>query len=407
MAQFTYIAKQSSGDVKKGSIEADDQKSALKELKRQGLQPFSVRAAGKSSGVLSFSIGGKVKTKDLVVFTRQLSTLVNAGVPLVKSLSTLQEQSESPMLKKELGAVVKKVEAGSSLGDSLAEHPKTFSPIYVNMVKAGEEGGILDEVLKRLAVQQEKDAAIKGKIKSAMTYPAVISVITFVAFFFLMTTIVPKIGDIIVSLGGSRDSLPIYTKILLSLSTFMKSPEFLIAVFVGAPLFIFVFKRYTATKMGRYHWHVLLLKIPIIKTLVSKVAIARFARTFSSLLGAGVSIVDAINTTAGAIGNAAIEKELTDSAKAIQSGEQLSAQLEGSKYFPPLVSQMLAVGEETGQTDEILLKVAGFYEEEVDTFVGSLSSIIEPLMIVVLGSIVGVIAASVFGPISQISTNIK
>jgi len=407
MPQFTYIATKKNGETAKGRVEADNRIAALESVRKLGLRPLSVHAAKKSTSFLSISLGGKVKTKDLVIFTRQLATLVNAGVPIVRSLSTLQSQSESPMLKKQLAEIVKKVEAGSALGDALGMHPKTFSDIYVNMVKAGEEGGILDEVLNRLAVQQEKDAAIRGKIKGAMTYPAVISFITFVAFFFLMTTIVPKIGDIIVSLGGSEDSLPIYTKALLSISDILKSPTFLVALLAGTPVFIIVFKKYTATKSGRYNWHRLLLKLPVIKTLNTKVAIARFARTFSSLMGAGVSIVQAINTTAGAIGNAVIEKELLDSAKSIQAGEQLSAQLEKSKHFPPLVSQMLAVGEETGQTDQILIKVAEFYEEEVDTFVGALSSILEPMMIVVLGSIVGVIAASVFGPISNISSNIQ
>ncbi len=391
----------------KGQVDGDDQKSALEAVKKLGLHPLSVHPAKKGTGFLSISIGSKVKVKDLVIFTRQMATLVNAGVPIVRSLSTLQQQTESQLLKKQLGVIVKKVEAGSALGDSLEMYPKTFSSIYVNMVKAGEEGGILDEVLNRLALQQEKDSAIRGKIKGAMTYPAVISFITFVAFFFLMTTIVPKIGEIIVSLGGTKDSLPIYTKVLLSISSILKSPIFLVFAIVGMPILIFLFKKYTSTQKGRYQWHSLLLKMPVVKTLNTKVAIARFARTFSSLMGAGVNIVQAINTTAGAIGNAVIEKELLDSAKAIQSGQQLSAQLEKSKHFPPLVSQMLAVGEETGQTDQILIKVAEFYEEEVDTFVGALSSILEPMMIVVLGSIVGVIAASVFGPISSISNNIK
>lgn len=285
--------------------------------------------------------------------------------------------------------------------------PPRLRQRIVVVVRAGEEGGILDDVLKRLAVQQEKDAAIRGKIKSAMAYPTVISFITFVAFFFLMTTIVPKIGDIILSLGGEGASLPVYTQVLLKTSSVMKSPPFLIAALFVTPLFIVLFRRYTKTTKGRLVWHSILLRLPIVKVLITKVAIARFARTFSSLMGAGVSIVDSINTTAGAIGNAVIEKELLSSAQAVQAGEPLSARLEKSKHFPPLVAQMLAVGEETGQIDQILLKIAEFYEEEVDAFVAALSSIIEPLMIVVLGSIVGVIAASVFGPISSISTNIK
>lgn len=407
MASFQYIATDRSGKTIKALVEAENKQSALELLRKQGLRVLSVQPASKAKGALNFSIAGKVKSKVLVIFTRQLATLVNAGVPLVRSLSTLQVQTESKVLKTQLESVIKKVEGGSSLADALEPHSKTFSPIYINMVRAGEEGGILDEVLNRLAVQQEKDAAIRAKIKSAMAYPTVISVITFVAFFFLMTTIVPKIGDIILSLGGEDASLPIYTQILLKLSDIMKSPPFLVGALIVVPVGLVLFRKYIKTKQGRYVWHSVLLKLPVVKTLITKVAIARFARTFSSLMGAGVSIVDSINTTAGAIGNAVIEKELTDSAKAVQAGEQLSVQLEKSKHFPPLVAQMLAVGEETGQTDQILFKIAEFYEEEVDAFVGGLASVIEPLMIVVLGAVVGVIAASVFGPISNISTNIK
>ena len=360
MANFQYIAIDRSGKTIKSVVEAESKASALELLRKQGVRVLSVQPAGKAHSALNFSIGGKVKIKDLVIFTRQLATLVNAGVPLVRSLSTLQQQTESKTLKAQLEAVVKKVEGGSSLADALAPHTKTFSPIYVNMVRAGEEGGILDEVLNRLAVQQEKDAAIRGKIKSAMAYPTVISVITFVAFFFLMTTIVPKIGDIILSLGGEDASLPIYTQILLKISNVMKSPAFLVGALVVVPISLVLFRRYIKTPKGRYVWHSTLLKTPIIKTLITKVAIARFARTFSSLMGAGVSIVDSINTTAGAIGNAVIEKELLDSAKAVQAGEQLSTKIEKSKHFPPLVAQMLAVGEETGQTDQILIKIATF-----------------------------------------------
>jgi len=405
MAQFTYTALQKDGTHTEGALDAENKNHAIEQLKKQGLKPLNVKSKGGSS-FFSVSLGSKVKTKDLVIFTRQLSTLVKAGVPLARSISTLQQQSESPVLKKQLAEVVRRVEGGAPLGDSLATFPKTFSSIYVNMVRAGEEGGILDDVLKRLALQQEKDATIRAKIKSAMTYPAVISVITGVAFIFLMTSVVPKIGDIVKNIGGEGATLPIYTQILLQISDVMRTPVFLGLMFVLLPVGFIAFRRFIKTKQGRYYWHSLLLKTPIVKTLISKVAIARFARTFSSLMGAGVSILQAISTTAGAIGNAVIEKELVDSAKAVQAGGQLSEQLENSKVFPPLVSQMLAVGEETGQTEEILVKVAEFYEEEVDAFVGALASIIEPLMIVVLGSIVGVIAASVFGPISQLSSQI-
>lgn len=404
MPIFSYIATNPKQETVKGNIDASNRDAALDTLKKQGLHVVTINDATRK-GELHFG-GGKVKSKDLVVFTRQLSTLVNAGVPLVKSLSTLQTQSESKALKKQLDAIVKKVEGGAPLADALADHPKTFSSIYVNMVRAGEEGGILDEVLKRLALQQEKDAAIRAKVKSALTYPAVIGVITVVAFIFLMTSVMPKLGNIIRNIGGEDAKLPIYTEVLLKISDVMVSPAFLITAGVGVPVAFIAFRRFIKTPKGRYMWHSLLLKIPIVKVLITKVAIARFARIFSSLMSAGVSILHAINTTAGSIGNAVIEKELTDSAKAVQGGEQLSARLEKSAVFPPLVSQMLAVGEETGQTDDVLVKVAEFYEEEVDAFVGALASIIEPVMIVVLGSVVGVIAASVFGPLSNLSNSI-
>lgn len=403
MATFSYTATNEKDQTIKATIQADTRGEALTALRKQKLRVVSLEEVHRK-GEIKF--GSKVKSKDLVIFTRQLATLVNAGVPLVRSLSTLQAQSESKALKQQLDQVVNKVEGGNSLGDALAEHPKTFSSIYINMVRAGEEGGILDEVLKRLALQQEKDASIRAKVKSAMTYPAAISVITVVAFIFLMTSVMPKLGNIIRNIGGEDATLPIYTEILLKISDVMVSPAFIIGAGIGVPVAVILFRKYIQTPKGRYQWHSLLLKIPIVKTLITKVAIARFARIFSSLMGAGVSILQAINTTAGSIGNAVIEKELLDSAKAIQGGEQLSTRLENSKIFPPLVSQMLAVGEETGQTDQILVKVAEFYEEEVDTFVGALASIIEPVMIVVLGSLVGVIAASVFGPLSNLSSQI-
>jgi type IV pilus assembly protein PilC len=275
------------------------------------------------------------------------------------------------------------------------------------MVRAGEAGGILDKVLDRLAYQQEKDAALKGKIKAAMIYPIVIFSVTMIAFVILMTFIVPKIAAIITSLSHGKSDLPIYTQILLSVSNTMQQPAFIIGMLVGLPTAIIFFRRYIKTPKGRYQWHSLLLRIPAIKVIITKTAIARFSRIFASLMGAGVSIVDAINTTAGAIGNAVIEQELLACAKAIQAGNQLSTQLEKSKHFPPIVSQMLAVGEETGQTDTVILKVAEFYEEEVDAAVGALSSIVEPVMIIVLGGMVGLIALSVFGPITQISSSVQ
>ncbi|MGH7195764.1 MAG: type II secretion system F family protein [Candidatus Saccharimonadales bacterium] len=406
MANFSFTARLNSGQIQKGMISAHDRSAAMSALRGKQLQPIIVKPAKEKSG-LNINItlpGAKVKSKDLVIFTRQFSTMVNAGVPIMRSLTILKEQTESVMFKAILEQVLSDVQAGSSLSQAFAKHPKAFSTIYVNMVEAGEAGGILDEILNRLAFQQEKDSALKGKIRAAMIYPAVISVVTLLAFFVLMTFIVPKIGGILQSISSSK--LPIYTRLLLSVSDVMKTPEFIFSVIVGLPLAFILFKRYIKTPKGRYKWHTFLLKIPAIKTVITKTAIARFSRIFASLMGAGVAIVEAIETTAGAIGNAVIEKELLDCSKAVQAGNTLSTELEKSPHFPPIVAQMLAVGEETGQTDQVILKIAEFYEGEVDVAVAGLSSVIEPVMIVVLGGMVGLIAISVFGPITQISSKV-
>ncbi len=407
MATFSYTARNQQGEIVKGTVSANDKATAAKTLGNQGLKPLVIKNNAGEGGLGSLgkiNLGGKVKSRDMVIFTRQLSTMINAGVPIVRSLFTLQTQTENKFFKEKLGEITKRVESGVSLGEALSEHPRIFSSIYINMVKAGEEGGILDEVLMRLALQTEKDAAIRSKVKSAMTYPMVISVIMVIAFYGLMTFVVPKLGKIIEGMGAP---LPTLTKVMLSIGTFLRSPLFVIAfpivLFGGS----FLLRRYIRTEQGHYNFHFLLLKLPIIKILITKVAIARFSRIFSSLMAAGVTVLTSIETTAGAIGNKVIERELREAGKKVKNGTQLSAALADSKVFPPIVSQMLAVGEETGQIDKILIKVADFYEEEVDAFVSGLTSIIEPLMIVVLGAMVGLVAASVFGPLTSLTQNIK
>jgi len=330
--------------------------------------------------------------------------MINAGVPMARSLNTLQTQTENKAFKEKLGQIAKKVESGIGLGKALAEHPEVFSNIYINMVSAGEEGGILDEVLNRLALQVEKDAEIKHKVKSAMAYPVVVSVITLVAFFGLMTFVIPKLGAIIQNIGGE---LPTLTRVMLNISSFMRSPIFIALVFIGGPLAIFGLRRYLRTDEGLYRFHRILLKLPIVKVFITKVAIARFSRIFSSLMAAGVTVLVSIETTSSAIGNKVIERELLGASEKVRNGVPLSVSLAGSQVFPPIVSQMLAIGEETGQIDKILVKVAEYYETEVDTFVNALSSIIEPLMILVLGAIVGLVAASVFGPLTSLTQSIK
>jgi len=407
--KFDYTAVNRQNKTVSGELEAPNKAAVSQSLSKQGYKPLLIKVhkSGFDPNNIQLHLPGtqRVKTNDLVIFTRQLSTMINAGVPLVRSLATLRTQTASRKLQEVLEQVGKDVEGGVNFADALEKHKSVFGTIYTNMVRAGEAGGILDEILKRLALQQEKDASIRKKIRGAMAYPTVLLGITVIAFFALMLVVVPQIGRIITDLSEGAAGLPPYTRFMLALSDFLVNYwYFIIALLVGGG---FALRRYIKTPKGRARFDALLLKIPIVKTLVAKVAIARFARIFSSLMGAGVSVLESITITAGAIGNKVIERELLEAGKAVTAGQQLSEPLSQSQLFPPIVSQMLAVGEETGQTDTILIKVAEFYEEEVDTLVESVSSLIEPLMIVVMGGMVGLIAASVLGPISSLSQNIR
>mgnify|MGYP001191486372 CR=1 FL=1 len=402
MAEYTYTAATKDGKSISGSVEASSKEALIESLHKQGLRPLVVKQKS-NRGNISFG-KPKVKLKDMVMFTRQLSTMVSAGVPLTRSLTTLQEQTENKYFKTVIGGITKDVESGITIGDAMAKYPNVFSEVYVNMVKAGEAGGILDEILKRLASQVEQEASMKKKIKSAMTYPVVIGSIAVIAFFGLMIFVMPKMGKIIKDLGGPDAKLPVYSQFLLDLSGYMQ--KYAVFIFIALGVAIFFTRRYIRTPNGKFKFHMLMLRTPIIKEILIKIAVARFARTFASLMSAGVSVLDALQVTGGAIGNKVLQKELEEASKEVKNGKPLSEPMAASKYFPPIVSQMLAIGEETGQIDTILVKIADFYEEEVATTIDGLSSIIEPIMIIAIGAMVGVIAASVMGPISSLSKNI-
>ncbi len=427
--KFTYTAQTRDGKTVTGTTEAASKEALITALNKQGAKPIVVKAATQSAKQGSGGgFGGffkpKVKLKEIVIFSRQLSTMVSAGVPLPRALATLGDQADSKYFKSIIAGIAKDVESGISLGEAFGKYPTVFSEVFVNMIKAGESGGILDEILKRVAAQLEKDATIRKKIKGAMTYPTVVLSFTVVAFFGLMIGVIPKIGKILTDLGGPDAKLPIYTQALLGISSFCLSNSIMgfipginaIPIIGKLPNVVFIFaaffavivytKRYIATPNGKYKFHALMLKVPVLKNIIIKVAVARFARTFASLTSAGVTVLEALEVTGGAIGNKVIEAELKEASKQVRNGKPLSEPIAASPHFPAIVAQMLAVGEETGQIDTILLKVADFYEEEVDTVIDSLSSIIEPVMILVMGSIVGVIAASVMGPIASLSQNI-
>lgn len=409
MPTYNYTATNNQNHTVTGTLEANDRSSVIAALSKQGLRPVSIKdgSSSKNQFTLNDLLGGnKVKADDIVMFTRQLSAMISAGVPILRALSSLGDHAESPALKKIIDNVVKDVQGGSPLADALGKYPNTFSDVYVNMVRAGEAAGILDDILKRLALQQEKNAAIRKKVKSAMTYPMVLIFITILAFFGLMLFVIPMIGKTIKDLAGPDATLPAITQIMLGISGFMINFWYIILpIIVGG---IIVLLRYLKTPVGKAQFHRIILKLPGIKTIIRKLAVARFARTFSALMGAGVAVLEALDVTARAIGNTVYEKALKDAAEQVKNGKQLSEIIEAdTELWPAIVAQMLSVGEETGQTDTVLVKVADFYEEEVDVAIDGLSSIIEPVMIVVMGGMVGLIAASVMSPIAGLANQIK
>ncbi len=404
MADFAYLTTNSEGHQSKGVISAPTREAALNVIRSQGARPLSVKEVKPKKKAMGGFGAKKVGIKELVVFTRELSTMIDAGVPLPRGLSTLGDQTENKRFKEIILSITHDIESGMPLAEGMAKFPNVFSDVYVNMVRAGEAGGILNDILQRLATQVEKDAAIRSKIRSAMAYPTVILTVTIIAFFGIMLFIMPKIAKIITSLGGPNAKLPIYSQIMINISTFMQHNFiFILIIMVGS---LWGFRRYIKTTKGKYRWHGLLLRMPILGKIIAKIAIARFSRTFASLMGSGVTVLESLEVTGKAVGNVVIQKELADIAEAVKNGQPLGAQLLEAQFFPPIVGQMMSVGEETGKIDKILLKVADFYEQEVDAVIDSLASIIEPVMIILLGGIVGLIAASVMGPIAGLSKQI-
>jgi type IV pilus assembly protein PilC len=411
MPTFTYLATDNRNSAISGTIEQPDRSAVIVHLVKQGLRPISIKETVEKKSLFSIDMNNlfgskKVKNEDLVMFTRQLSTMVGAGVPLLRSLNSLAQYSEkSSTLKSSIEGVIENVEAGSSLADALGKYPEIFNAVYVNMVRAGEAAGILDDILKRLAFQQEKSATVKKKIRGAMTYPTVLISITVLAFFGLMLFVVPEIGKIMIDLGGPDAEMPGITAAMLAISNFMINYWYILIGGIAGG--VFALTRYLKTTNGRKKFHKFILKLPAIGPLIKKIASARFTRTFSALMGAGVAVLEALDVTAGSIGNASYEDSLKYAIEEIKNGRTLSAVISQDPLFPPIVGQMLLVGEETGQTDTVLVKVADFYEEEVDIAVDSLSSLLEPLMIVVMGGMVGLIAASVMLPIAGLAQTVQ
>ncbi len=408
MPHFSYVAITADKRTVNGKTELPDRASVIAALQKQNMRPVSIKEIKVGTG-LSMDIklfeSKKVKLDHLIAFTRQLSAMTSAGVPLLRSLNSLEKHAEDKVLKKILGEIIKKVEGGSPLADALAKYPDVFNDIYVNMVRAGEAAGILDDILKRLAYQQEKSGAIRKRIRSAMAYPTVLLVITVLAFFGLMIFVIPQIGKILTDLGGPDAELPAITQFMLGLSGAITNYWYIIFPAIAGAIFLLI--RFIKTPKGKRIFDAFVLKLPGIKTIVMKISVARFARTFSALMGAGVAVLEALDVTSRAVGNTLFKEALKQAEIEVKNGRSLSNVIEKNDLFPAIVSQMLAVGEETGQTDTVLVKVAEFYEEEVDLAIEGVSSIIEPAMIVIMGSMVGLIAASVMTPIASLAQNIQ
>ena len=408
MGVFTYRARDRSGEIFEDRVEGDDRMSVAQSLRQQGLLVIDVsEQSAEKKGTEKKGIGQKdilepfrrIKLGDRVVFTRQLATMINAGLPIVRALHVLSEQTDNRKLKDVVDGVREDVEAGLALSEALEKHPKVFGRLYVEMVRAGEIGGMLDEVLLRVAHQLEKDQELRRKIRGAMAYPTVVLVFALLAASFMLVFIVPIFARMFEDLGGE---LPLPTRVAMGLSDILTSP-FGVLLYAALGLGVFLFLRWRKTENGRKAIDPVMLRIPVgIGSIIQKAALARFARTLGAMSAAGVPILQALEITATSSGNWVIEKALFNSRESVREGSPIYKPLEEEPVFPPMVTRMVAVGEETGDMEGMLTKIAEFYESEVDAAVKTLSSIIEPIMIVVVGGIVGAIVVAMYLPMFRI-----
>jgi type IV pilus assembly protein PilC len=399
VAVFTYRAlDHESGEILQDQVEGSNTVAVAITLKQQGLYVIDVKEQNVGQKDL-FAPFKKVKLRDLVVFSRQLATLINAGLPIVRAFYVLTEQTEKKQLKDTIDYVRKDVEAGLSLSEALEKHPKIFNRLYVEMIRAGEIGGMLDGVLLRIADQLEKEADLRRKVKSAMIYPLFVVGFALLTLTFLLIFIVPIFAGLFEDLGGT---LPLLTRIVLSVSNILTS-LWGILVYLALGVAFYLFLRWKKTEAGRKVWGRFSLRIPLkIGNVVQNVALARFARTLGTLSAAGVPILQALEITATSSGNWVVEKALLKSRDAIREGIPIYKPLESEPIFPPMITRMIAVGEETGDIDGMLQKIGEFYESEVDATVKALTSIMEPVMIVVVGGIVGIIVIAMYLPMFKI-----
>jgi len=397
---YAYKAKDRSGQIVSGNIEGDNTTAVVTKLRQMGYTVLNVNEKAAGVGGINIQLfKKKVKLKDVAIFSRQFATMINSGLSLTKSLNILAEQTENPTLAEVITGIQKDVEAGQTLSDAIGRHDQVFSSLFINMVKAGETGGVLDDVLVRVAEHHEGEVTLKAKIKSAMTYPVVMFIMSMLILFAMLTFVVPVFVGMFASLGGD---LPLPTKVLVALSGFIRGFWYLLIA--GVMGLRYAIKTYKKTTQGRMTIDKLKLRLPVFGNLNSKLAIARFTRTFGTLVTSGVPILQALEIVSATSGNEVVSKAIKATRVSIKEGETIAKPLAQSPIFPPMVVQMISVGEETGALDTMLQKIADFYEEEVATMVEGLTALIEPLMIAVMGTIIGGIIISLYLPMFKLIT---
>jgi type IV pilus assembly protein PilC len=399
MPSFTYTARALNGELKTATIDASSREDVVAQLRRQRMTVVKVDEESKRKKPRP----GSIKMRDIVIFTRQFSTMINSGLPLVQALDILAKQSENKALQDVTRAVVFDVESGHTVADALRKHPRAFNELYVNMVAAGEAGGILDTILMRLAVFMEKNDALVRKVKGAMIYPMVIMTVAAIAITVLLIFVIPVFENMFGSVGLA---LPLPTRIVIGVSKFLRGWGGLAAA-GGAVGGVFAVKNYYATPVGKLQIDRLLLSTPILGDVLRKSSVSRFTRTLGTLISSGVSILDGLEITAKTAGNRVIQDAIMASRSSIAGGDTIAAPLAKSAVFPPMVISMIAVGESTGGLDEMLAKIADFYDEEVDAAVSGLLSLLEPVMIVFLGIVVGGMVVAMYLPIFDMINAVK
>jgi type IV pilus assembly protein PilC len=398
MPTYIYAGRTRKGRVTKGQLDAADERIARIQLKRRNIDVTKLKQKPKDLFESVSFLQPKVTSKDIVVFTRQFSTMIDAGLPLVQGLNMLTEQSQNKTFKRILSQVTRDVEGGSTLADALGKHPKVFDSLFVNLVAAGEVGGILDTILQRLAAYIEKTQKLKSQIKGALTYPAVVVAIAIIVIAVIMIFVIPVFQDMFSSFGKA---LPAPTQLVVNMSNFTKSNVhwIILAIIILA----FAFKRYRATASGRRRVDSVMLRMPIIGELIRKVAVARFTRTLGTMVKSGVPILDALEITARTAGNVIVEEVVMDARSSIAEGQTIAEPLAESIIFPGMVTQMISVGESTGALDAMLEKIADFYDDEVDATVAAMTSMLEPLLMLFLGGSIGGLVIAMYLPIFQMA----